>query len=181
MLRLVVAAGLVFAVGCRTQLSDAPNLSFGDDDGPVDAGAGRNCKVSTTSSSCLAAAMQQPAPTLGWVEQNIFKTSCVFSGCHDGSPSKQGTMDLRAGMSYAHLVGYGSEIDPTRKIVVANDIHASYLMLMLRDFDPSLASPPGSVPPGDIGYMPQSTDNESLCCQKLDAIERWITAGAPNN
>lgn len=181
MLRFAVAAGLVLAAGCRTQLSDAPTLDLGDDTTPDADPSGRTCKVSTTSSSCLDADKQQPAPTLAWIETNIFKTSCIFSGCHDGSPSKQGTIDLRAGMSYAHLVGYGSEIDTTRKLVVANDIHASYLMLMLHDFDPSMASPPGSPPPGDIGYMPQSTDNTSLCCQKLDAIERWITAGAPNN
>ena len=179
MLRFVFAAGLVLAGGCRAQLSDAPSLSLGDE---VDAGdgTGRNCNVSTTSSSCLAAAMQQP-PTLTWIENNIFKTSCTFSGCHNGESTKQGKVDLRVGMSYAHLVGYASVIDTTRTLVVANDFHASYLMLMLHDFAPTAATPPGDPPPGDIGYMPQGTNNVPLCCQKLDALERWITAGAPNN
>ncbi|HEY0190486.1 MAG TPA: hypothetical protein VGC42_05145 [Kofleriaceae bacterium] len=180
MLRFALAASLVFAAGCRIQLSDAPASQVGDDG--VDGGSsGRACTVSTSSPSCLAADMQQPAPTLGWVEANIFKTSCVFSGCHNGGSSKQGMVDLRVGMSYAHLVGYTSMIDPSRKLVVANDVHASYLMLMLHDYEPAMATPAGSSPPGDIGYMPQGTSGEPLCCQKLDALERWITAGAPNN
>ena len=29
--------------------------------------------------------------------------------------------------------------------------------------------------------MPQYNGEHPLCCQKLDAIERWITAGAMNN
>jgi hypothetical protein len=57
------------------------------------------------------------------------------------------------------------------------DVKSSYLMLMLHDFDPTTATPPGREP--GIGYMPLGFG--SLCCQKLDAVERWITAGAPAN
>ncbi len=42
-------------------------------------------------------------------------------------------------------------------------------------FDP----PTVAYPSKDIGLMPQS--NPSLCCQKLDAINAWIEAGALNN
>jgi hypothetical protein len=62
---------------------------------------------------------------------------------------------------------------------VPNDVQASYLMLMLGDVPPAMANPPGAPPPTSIGYMPQA--QPALCCQKLDAIERWIMAGAPNN
>jgi len=52
---------------------------------------------------------------------------------------------------------------------------------MLRDVPPVMASPPASPPPGNVGYMPQGPASAALCCQKLDAIERWIESGAPNN
>jgi hypothetical protein len=32
---------------------------------------------------------------------------------------------------------------------------------------------------GAVGYMPQAAP--TLCCQKLEAIERWILASAPAN
>jgi hypothetical protein len=113
---------------------------------------------------------------LAWIETNIFESSCNFSGCHD-SATDLGKLDLRVGMSRANLVGVSSIADPTRKLVVPNDVHASYLMLSLHDFPPEMATPPG-VTPG-AGYMPQGAP--ILCCQKLQAIERWIMAGAPAN
>ncbi|HEX3760317.1 MAG TPA: hypothetical protein VHW23_16485 [Kofleriaceae bacterium] len=115
---------------------------------------------------------------LGFIEQKIFALSCNFSGCHD-SPNDSGKLDLHAGGSHDHLVGVTSMIDATRKLVVPNDVQASYLMLMLRDVAPAMANPPGNSPPGSVGFMPQAAP--TLCCQKLDAIERWINAGAPNN
>jgi hypothetical protein len=169
-----VAAGLVasLAGGCRISLEDTDT---GDD-----SITGRTCVVSTTSQPCLDAVNQNPV-TLTWIEKNIFGTSCVFSGCHNGDPSLQGKVDLRAGKSYAHLVDYTSTLDPTRKLVVASDVQSSYLMLMLHDFSPDMATPAGGAPPADIGYMPQGTGGMPLCCQKLDALERWIQAGAPSN
>jgi len=111
---------------------------------------------------------------LAWIETNIFAVACTFSGCH-ANASDLGKIDLRAGMSHGHLVGISSVADPTRILVVPNDIHASYLMLSLRDFPPEMATPPAMAP--SVGYMPQGAP--TLCCQKLDAIERWIMAGAP--
>jgi hypothetical protein len=49
---------------------------------------------------------------------------------------------------------------------------------MLQDVAPANASPPAQGLPSP-GSMPQSSD--PLCCQKLEAIERWINAGAPLN
>jgi hypothetical protein len=113
-----------------------------------------------------------------WIEQNIFMTACNFSGCHNGDNTAQGKVDLRATKSYAHLVNYASVVDPGRTLVVPNDVEASYLMLMLRDVPPAMASPPGKAPPGSVGFMPKDAGT-TLCCQKLDTLERWITAGAP--
>lgn len=164
MLRLVALAALV--AGCRISLES------------VDAGdsTGRQCTVSTTSAPCMAATMQNP-PTLTWIQQNIFTVSCNFSGCHS-SASDAGKLDLKTS-PHDHLIGVSSMVDPTRKLVVPNDVKGSYLMLMVRDVPPAMATPPANAPPGSVGYMPQGSS--TLCCQKLDALERWIEAGAPNN
>ena len=165
MLRLVLVASLL--AGCRLTLE---NTDTGDD-----TTMGRPCAISTASPACVDAVNHSDLP---WIEQNIFAPSCNFQGsCHDGSNSLQGKVDLRATKSYAHLVNYSSVLDPTRKLVVPNDVEASYLMLMLRDVAPAMANPPGKAP--SVGFMPQNTGT-TLCCQKLDTLERWIMAGAPS-
>src|SRR4051812_38851083 len=170
MLRLVAIASLASCLlwGCRISLED--NVALTADGGSN----GRACTVSTTSQPCLDATMHSD---LAFIEQKIFAPSCNFSGCHD-SASDAGRLDLRPGMSHDRLVDMASKIDTARKLVVPNDVAASYLMLMLRDVAPAMASPPGNSPPGSVGFMPQA--GPTLCCQKLDAIERWINAGAPN-
>jgi hypothetical protein len=162
MIRLVLVASLL--AGCRISLETAADASSGGDGG--------TCAVSTTA-PCVAATTHSD---LAWIEQNIFTPSCAFSGCHD-SPTDLGKLDLRTGMSHATLVGTMSKLETTRMLVVPNNVQASYLMLMLHDFDPAMASPPGTAP--GVGYMPQGAPE--LCCQKLQAIERWIMAGAPTN
>jgi hypothetical protein len=104
--------------------------------------------------------------------------NCGSSSCHQGMGA-QGKLDLTSATAYASLVGAPSQIDSSRTLVVPGDPQASYLMLMLHAFEPSAAIPPGVAPPASIGYMPQG--NGTLCCQKLDAIDRWITAGANND
>jgi hypothetical protein len=172
MLRVVAIASLVFPVfwGCRISLENY-DTSIQDTDG----GNGRACVVSSTSQPCMDATMHSD---LAFIEQKVFAASCNFSGCH-GSATDAGKLDLRPGVSRDHLVGVSSQIDGTRKLVVPNDVAASYLMVMLRDIAPAMASPPASPPPGSVGFMPQAAP--TLCCQKLDAIERWINAGAPNH
>lgn len=164
MIRLVVVA-ILFAsalAGCRVSLEDDPG-----------ADPNRVCMVST-SQQCEDA---ETAPaTLSWIETNIFEASCNFAGCHNGAAGNESSLDLRPSMSGAELVNGASSIDPMRKFVVPNDVEKSWLMLMLRAVPPAMADPPVSGLPA-AGGMPQGA--EPLCCQKLDAIERWINAGAP--
>jgi hypothetical protein len=166
MIRFVMVASLL--VSCR--------YSF-EDESPTPPGE-QACTVNTASPTCVAAETGQHAD-LEFIEKNVFMPGCAFTSCHNGGSTAAGKVDLRPGKSHAHLVNFASAIDPTRKLVVPNDVNASYLMLMLRDFPPEAASPPGEEPPSRAGYMPMG--NATLCCQKLDAIERWIMAGAPTN
>lgn len=160
MIRLVIVASLL--ASCRISL---------ENNDPGDNGTGRACDVNMASPSCVEAVDHSD---LAWIESKVFTASCNFSGCHNG-PNDLGKLDLRPGMSHTTLVEVSSILEPTRKLVVPNDINASYLMLMLRDIAPAIATPAGVLP--SVGSMPQNAG--TLCCQKLEAIERWIMAGAP--
>jgi hypothetical protein len=131
-----------------------------------------------TSQACMDATTNQ---SLSWIQSNIFDKQCTFSGCHDGGATKAGAVDLRAGKSYAHLVGYASALDPTFKLVVAGQPKMSYLEVMLGKIMPNDAIP--SAPPirADVGLMPMDNAGQLLCCQKLDALDRWISMGAMND
>jgi hypothetical protein len=163
MIRFVMVASLL--VGCRLSLESDVNA------------VPQVCEVNTMAPACVEAEAGAHAD-LAFIEESIFKPGCAFQGCHDGGNSAQGKIDLRTDKSHDHLVNFASGIDPTRKLVVPNDVKSSYLMLMLQDFPPEEATPPGVDPPARAGFMPMS--NATLCCQKLAVIERWINAGAPN-
>ena len=168
--KALVAATVVLGTGagCRISLDNAATGSADASDG-VDA---------MTSAACQQATTYQDLTS---IETKIFKLSCTFSGCHNGQATDAGRLDYRPGMAYAFLVDKDSKVAPGRKLVVAGDPKASYLMLMLGQFPPAQASPPGTAPPDTIGLMPQGTGGALLCQEKRDAIERWITAGAPND
>ena len=171
MLRLLPAVLLALAlVACRTSLDEEPD---------ADLSGARACKIGTTA-ECTAAASQS---SLAWIEENVFAKSCAFSGCHNGMATTAGRIDMKTpGASHDDLVGVDSMIEPSRKLVVAGQPKQSYLLMMMRHFPPSEMEPtPAAGPPNDIGFMPQNAGGAVLCCQKLDAIERWITAGAMNN
>jgi hypothetical protein len=174
MLRLVALASLLTAGACRIELESDTQNSSGDDG----SNSGMACKVSMTAPTCLDAPNHSD---LTWLQTNVFTPQCTFSGCHNGENTDAGKVDMRAGMTYAHLVGYTSHLDSTRKLVVASDSASSYLLFMLQKFPASAATPPASPPPDDIGFMPQNSGGATLCCQKLDAIDRWIAAGAMND
>ena len=137
------------------------------------------CKIGTTA-ECMMGATES---TLSWIEANVFSKSCAFSGCHNGTATAAGRINMKdPGMSHADLVGVDSAIDSGRKLVVAGQPKQSYLLMMMQHFPPEEMEPtPAAPPPNDIGYMPQNTGGSVVCCQKLDAIERWIMAGAQNN
>ena len=145
----------------------------------IDAGPTMKCQVST-SASCMEAASHSD---LAWIEANVFAAQCAFSGCHNGQATPAGRINLKdVGMSHGDLVNIDSMVAPGRKLVVAGQPKQSYLMMIMQRFPPAEMEPtPVSAPPSEVGFMPQGTDNVPVCCQKLDAIERWITAGALAN
>jgi hypothetical protein len=167
-MRAVLCAVLILTA-CRIDL-----------DHGVDAGDGRACKVSTAP-TCMDATTHSD---FAWIEQKIFLANCFGSSCH-GDSTASGKIDLSEGHSYAALMGptgmggVKSDVDPTRDLVVPFNPAKSYLFLMIRGVAPADADPPASPPPVSVGFMPMA--NAALCCQKIDVVERWITAGAANN
>ena len=98
--------------------------------------------------------------------------------CHNGRDGGRSHQHGGVGNAHADLVGVDSMIATGRKLVVAGQPKESYLLMIMQQFKPTEMLPtPVDAPPSDVGYMPQGFD-EPLCCQKLDAVERWITAGA---
>ena len=73
--------------------------------------------------------------------------------------------------------GTMSNLDPTKQRVVAGDPASSYLFFIVHGLDDNKGT--FTDPPSNVGYMPMS--NSTLCCQKIDALERSIMAGAMNN
>ncbi len=165
-MRAVLLAAL-FVLGCRYDLDHAD----------IDASTGgRTCKVSTAQ-VCMEA---ESHSDFTWIKQKIFAANCFGSSCHSGTTAS-GKLDLTDD-PYTALMGAGgagtmSNLDPTKTRVVAGQPSQSYLFFIIHGLDGNQGT--FTDPPANVGYMPMS--NAALCCQKIDAVERWITAGAMNN
>jgi hypothetical protein len=158
---------LALLASCRYDLDKA------DVDANV---SGRSCKV-TTSAPCVEA---ETHSDFTWIKEKIFAANCFGSSCHTGATAS-GKLDLTDD-PYTALLGTGgagvaSNLDPSHKRVVAGDPSASYLYFIIHGLEDTQTT--FQDPPSSVGFMPMS--NSTLCCQKIDAIERWITAGAMNN
>ena len=111
-----------------------------------------------------------PAATLTQLQQAVFSPRCA--GCHNGSQppggALPGSLDLRAGSSFASLVGVASIEQPTRTRVAANAPESSYLILKLE----GAAGISGARMPFGGPFLDQAT---------IDEVKSWIGAGAPND
>jgi uncharacterized lipoprotein YehR (DUF1307 family) len=109
-----------------------------------------------------------------WINQNILGKSCAnFSACHDKNGPEEG-LDLTESSAYAALFDVDAEQVAGKKRVKSGgtseaDCADSYLYNKLTNTQ---------VAPGKKS-MP--LNSPLLCQQKLDAVCRWIAAGAPND
>lgn len=147
-----------------------------------DAPQPRPCVPSASTQSCVRA---EAHSDFAYVHAAILKPKCTFRGCHNGDPTPAGSFDFRTtDAAYTHLVGAPSKLDPTRTLVVPGNAGQSFLLAMIGSYKLEEAEPPLSeIPRGEkgqfVGTMPQ--DAPIMCCQKVDAVERWVSAGAPKN
>jgi hypothetical protein len=102
---------------------------------------------------------------LAWIQQKVFTPSCLGE-CHT-EPTPSASMDLSTGHSWGSLVNVTSTQYPTWKRVVPGNPGASMLMVQI-----------GGEPGPELeGTMPWG--QPKLCDEMIDAIRRWIAAGAP--
>jgi hypothetical protein len=166
LLRFALVA-LLATSACRLSL---------EDEGSSD---GRQCMIVTTSPACVEAEnMPAVSSTLGWIEPNIFTPNCGGNSCH-GMPAGGGSPTGRIVLttaSHDKLVNVDATFATGRKLIVPGDVPKSYLMVIMRHLSLDEADPsPAPAPSGDR-YMPLGSP--AICCQKLDAMARWIEAGA---
>lgn len=165
-MRWLLLVGLL--ASCRTNLEDPVK--------EVDAATARRCTVST-SGPCMEA---ETHSDFTWLNTNVFNSNCSGTSCHQANSTSNAKKNPYGDLAttYASLVDFASNVTPGVKLVTKGQVNQSYLMVMLGDFNPASFSPPQGPVPSDPGLMPQNS--ASICCQKIDAIQRWIEAGAPN-
>lgn len=130
------------------------------DDGNGDGG------VDAISASCMEATMHSD---LAWLQEKIFTPSCsAFVSCHKGAALEAGGLSLEEGQVIPQTVNVDSMLFPQFKRIVPGNPENSYMMIILGKYD-------GPLDP-DVGTMPYN--NPKLCNEKLDAVDRWIRAGA---
>jgi hypothetical protein len=122
--------------------------------------AGASC----TEGSCVCTA--DPVSFAAVVEP-LLADNCTAMGCH-GFPIPQLGLDLRAGNSYAALVGVVADQCDGRLLVTPGDAGNSYLVNKLRGVDLCSGT-----------QMPKA--GVSLPAADIDAIEAWICHGALEN
>jgi hypothetical protein len=146
------------------------------------------CKPSQTAPTCLEAE-EKNVSDMAWLQTNVFTRNCGGDDCH-GQPvngtEPGGTIVLANGNAYKALLGaepdagpaplVESTFSPAHKLVVPGKPELSYLFFLMRGQPADTGATVFDEPPADTGYMPSA--NNTLCCQKLDAVERWIRAGA---
>ena len=151
MQRLLLLVTVFTTVGCRILLDD---------------NSGGGTATDADSGPCMEALQHSD---LAWIQDNIFTKACAFSGCHKGTASSAGYLNLESGMSHSQLVGVAVTTETGLTRVVVNSAATSYLMTAIHD-----PSAPGPEPKDS--WMPNG--NPELCQEKKDAIGRWINMGA---
>lgn len=156
-MRLAVA--ILFAAACGTEptRSASPDAGLAATD---DGGSGSGTPLSV----CDEAAQHSD---LAWIQTNVFDASCARSSCHV-TGNEAGGLVLEAGKSHDYLVNMPSTVDHGMMRVMPGDPAQSYLLV-------ALGGEPGMPPEGTVmpwGGLPM------LCAQEVDALERWVTAGA---
>lgn len=103
-----------------------------------------------------------------WVQRTVFDVSCATNGCHNAIEHKS-SLDLSTGAAYGSLIDVASKQFSGWKRVVPGSSPDSMLMVQIG----------GEPGPALEGFMPWGMPR--LCTEQVDAIRRWIAAGAPND
>ncbi len=118
------------------------------------------------SASCMEATMHSD---LTWLQENVFTPGCAgFNSCHRGAALEAGGLSLEEGDLLPQTVNVDSDLFPQFKRIAPGDPDNSYMVIIM-------GGAAGPLAP-DVGTMPYN--NPRLCNEKVDAVKRWIAAGA---
>jgi hypothetical protein len=133
---------------------------------------GRRVVATSTTSLTRCPCPPLPPDTFAAIARRIFaRHACAVAICHGNTPG-QGGLTLAGDAAYGALIGVPSMIDPSMPRVVPGDPDRSMLWRKLAARTLRLGGVPGnSMPIGD----------PSLDVTELDAVRRWIAAGAPEH
>lgn len=171
-----VSFGVAFvlaALGCKKDsIVDSGQLDASLESPPVDAARASDGAIlgepdaPTGDPACAEAANHSD---FTWIQDNVLTPSCATGPCHDAiEPDVD--LDLSAGAAHGNLVNKGASTQSGWIRVVPGSPDDSYLVV-------ALGRAPGPMPRD--GFMPLNMP--PLCEAKLEAVERWILAGAPND
>lgn len=104
---------------------------------------------------------------LTWIQDNVFSSTCALAQCH-AEDNQAGGLVLATGMSHDYLVNRPSTVQSGMMRVIPGDPDHSYLLVAIGGA--SGTPPEGTVMPW--GGLP------TLCGEEIDAIRRWVAAGA---
>jgi mono/diheme cytochrome c family protein len=129
-----------------------------------------NGDVGSSKIVTVAVANTAAATTLTQIQTSVFTPRCI--GCHNGSQPAGGTlpgsMDLRAGNSFASLVNVASLEQSALMRVKPSDPDNSYVIQKLE----GAAGISGSRMPFGGPFLDAAT---------IDQVKSWIASGAANN
>jgi hypothetical protein len=158
-MRLAVAL-FVLICACGTEPSRP--------DTAPDAAVGNTPDASTGSGTPLTVCQQATQHSdLTWIQDNVFTSTCALAHCH-AEDNQAGGLVLASGMSHGYLVNRPSTVQTTMMRVLPGDPANSYLLI-------ALGGEPGNPPEGSV--MPWG-GAAPLCAEEIDAIKRWVAAGA---
>lgn len=143
MRKILFMAILVVVLGACGELR-SPTAPMDDPDDPID-----------------------PSATFSRVQNEIFTTTCAFSGCH-GALATQMNLELTAGVAYANIVNVPSAEVPQLDRVEPGLPDRSYLYL-------KVTGAPGIIDARMPLGQPELTQPQK------DLIRNWILRGAPND
>jgi hypothetical protein len=138
----------------------------GDDDGATaDAGPTFDAGAPDATAPCEEAKAHSD---FAWINANIFTKSCAFSGCHNAATHEE-SLDLSSSAAFAEIVDVASTQVTSKKLIdsTSTDCTNSYLYDKISN---------QNLKAGTV-YMPRA--QPMLCQEKIDAVCRWIAAGAP--
>ncbi len=104
------------------------------------------------------------------IQSRVLTPSCATSLCHQGTPSPHTPMSLEAGLSFSNMVNRPASEAPSILLVKPGHPEQSYLMLKLLGTVGTSGSVATTMPP-----------TGALSSDQIDAIQTWISRGAPND